>query len=117
MTLCNLQYLKFKLNKLAQMIKLTVIATDGDVSKISTSKFYPSMDIEETRGVYITLPTRRRLDVFMSGDLKIISSKLDPKIVNEVQEEIEDYFKLTEYVMHCVHLHKRKIHISSQSLK
>ena len=78
------------------MINLTVTATDGDVSKISTSKFY-AMDADQRTGVYITLPTRRRLEVFISGDLREIS-KLDPKIVDEIQVEIEDYFKLTEYV-------------------
>ncbi len=89
-----MQFLMWKLNDKAREITITVTAAGGNISTISTSKFYPS-NVEQTEGVMITLPVRREIEVFFSGDLKEITGKINSKIVREVEDEVQEYFNLT----------------------
>ena len=77
-----------------KLVELRVSAVEGNISTISTSKFYSQDQLDN--GVWVTLPTRREVEVCISGQLKEIGH-LTPQldIICGVMAELKEYFNLT----------------------
>lgn len=69
-------------------------AVEGNISTISTSKFYSESQYNDFKGVWVTLPSKREIEVTISGDLEAIDD-LHPDIIDDVRSEIRKYFDLT----------------------
>lgn len=77
-------------------VDLRVSAVEGNVSTISTSKFYSQNPGNDFNGVWVTLPTQREVEIYISGDLQQIRDLVSGRdIICDVMKELGEYFSLS----------------------
>jgi hypothetical protein len=76
-----------------KQVDLSVTAVEGNISTTSVSKFYSEGKYTD-KGVWVTLPVRREIEVCISGQLDAIRG-LHPGIIEDVKDEMKEYFDIT----------------------